>query len=130
MLAFLRGQKKRIVGRARCRKYRLFSCACCRRTWDKLGKKDQQAIELSEQYADATIKLAALPLEPMEWSTLHYAVKFAVHCDPGVASHHVANAEFSKGYPLGWSEEQMEQAYDLERQFQASLLRDIFGNPL
>ena len=93
MLDFLRGRKKRIVGTARCRKYRLFSCACCRRTWDKLRERDQQAIELSEQYADAKIRRAALPTE---WQALDSAVQFAVQCDPRIASHHAANSAYSQ----------------------------------
>jgi hypothetical protein len=129
MLAFLRDRRKRIGGRARCRKYRHFSCSCCRRIWDKLGKKDQQAIELSEQYADAKLKLVSLPIEASEWTSLHDAVKFAVHCDPRIASHHAANVAYSQGFPLDWSEAKRVKAYDLERQVQANLLRDIFGNP-
>lgn len=34
------------------RKTRLYCCACCRRVWNQLGASGQQAVEVSELYAD------------------------------------------------------------------------------
>jgi hypothetical protein len=34
------------------RKIRLFSCACCRRIWDKTSRENRAVVEFAEQYAD------------------------------------------------------------------------------
>ncbi len=123
LLDYLHGQKKIGRGPARSRKYRLFSCSCVRRTWENRGEQDRQAVEWSEQYADGMAPRAAMPAT---WPDLHAAVRYAVYCDPGMASHDVANVAYFGASSKG---ESGSPAYHAERRHHAMLLREIMGNP-
>ena len=39
-------------GKATERKLRLYSCACCRRVWDRLSRSGRKAVETAERFAD------------------------------------------------------------------------------
>jgi hypothetical protein len=138
MLRFLQGQVDD-------RRLRLFACACCRRIWNLLDRPPSRwAVEVAERYADglatakerAAARTAAFPSAGegdvrASWAA-YWAASFNIAesvwnastaASEAVARH--ATRFISGGLPqvTAW-----EAGRDQERQAQASLLRDIFGN--
>jgi hypothetical protein len=128
MLDFLRGR-----GTATPRKCRLFSCACCRRLWDRLrDPRSRRAIAAAEAYADGLISQADLKRAWNEASRAQRSTKghsvaleaAAKAAHPGLGSvlGGVNSAAYAGGHwqTAGWKS---------ERAAQAVLFRDLFGNP-
>jgi hypothetical protein len=146
MLEFLQAN-----GRASDRKLRLFAVACCRRIWQLLtAEQSREAVEIAERYADDTVSkkdltearqavrsaswdAAAAKARQVSWDgpgfvawccvreTMPSAVKEAARTSAFRAT--AKPVHFGKN--LGW------QVGNLggEQEMQATLLRDIFGNP-
>jgi hypothetical protein len=127
MLGFLRGN-------ASARKLRLFACACCRHVWDRLLTDwARDAVEASERFADGVtewyeVEQMRPPLPPGE------LIRPYRQQQPGEKIG--TRLTGSLGYSHTW-EVAREVAWEAsglgfrkrERQFQATLLRCIVGNP-
>jgi hypothetical protein len=100
--------------RASDRKHRLFVCACCRRLWQRLGRRSREALEVSERFAEGQASEAELDAAhrsasaaPRLSTPAHRAVVYA--CQRPA----VYDAASSAG----------------ELSVQLLLARDVFGNP-
>ena len=133
MLEFL------LAGRASERKARLFAVACCRRIWHLLTDRgSRKALEVVQRYADGMANEAdlesatTLALEPvLARSFCSRGPKpSAAEAVPG-AVWYAANRAISWEKTTRYVAEMTARATDLEaeRNFQAVLLHDIFGNP-
>ena len=110
------------------RKCRLFSVACCRLVWDYLGtSRNQQIVELSEQYADRNIaysqlrKLCPIDIRPSANRDLAawYCARMGKVEAPLMAAWCAARVAIRLG----------KQQPGFVDASQSAILRDIFGNP-
>lgn len=138
MLKFLREK-------ASDRKLRLFSCACCRRGWHRLGDtRSRQAIEVTEQYADGlageeelalTSVLAEEAFQSTSWNDNGGANQLVTLAAWGTTAPttepFVLDDEMLPGFVASAVFLMGDYADDpeTERREQSSLLRDIIGNP-
>jgi hypothetical protein len=132
-------------GRASERKLRLFACACCWDTshslWSKFGN---QAVSVAARFAEGVAIVDELESiraaiyqelrpnmygdEPV-WDPTWWA------CDPTIDRGAVGCAFYASnrgvGLPLDLPDydSEFERVHSIERQFQADLLRELFGNP-
>jgi hypothetical protein len=128
---------------ASARKLRLFAVACCRRIWHVLpGPRLRETVETAERYADKLATKAELLLAlkagtaverfgqsptDMPLACAINAVEHSAYCRR--TGHAVRSASWHAAWAYMLSQEHSEAAYRRERQCQAALLRDIFGNP-
>ena len=117
------------------RRERLFACACCRRLWDQLNDpRSRFAIEASEDFADGVIDKPALARARRE-ATRATLVAPHLFDAPEQASQLLCNLHpddvFSStpARVLSTMSHFRLRAMRKEQAAQASLLRDIFGNP-
>jgi hypothetical protein len=114
------------------RKGRLFSVACCRRIWHlMIAPQSQEAVMLSEQYADRLVKKETLGNAAAKaWR----AVREMVSSQASPSHAQAADAAWrTAGLNYVWmgsgSARQAVKSRPEEGAIQASLLRCIFGNP-
>ena len=127
------------------RKLRMFACACCRRMWNLLtDERIRAVIEITEKYADriATQQNLDAAREEAQHAatspviTLHTATG-TVDVSPGSVVSYAASTgtHFSpRGtafFAAMFAEEVTDKrtAFDAERKEQASVFRDLIGNP-
>jgi hypothetical protein len=130
-----------LQGKASDRKLRLFACACCRRFWHLLvDSRSQQAVETSERFADALVGRGELARAAEDARSAGEAV--ARQIDPEAGFDAARAAQFTCALPMKpLVAEQLARngvaltcagpglsAAKGERQAQADLLRDVFGN--
>jgi hypothetical protein len=119
------------------RKIRLFSCACCRRIWDKMRSENRQVVELAERYADGLASGAELAIREKD-CRLYQDVNDPeilqedrppeYWCD--VASWHSVTAQAVDGfYEVCDATRRVarDRSGEWEDVVQARLLRDLFG---
>jgi len=132
------------------RKLRLFSCACCRRIWDRIDNSTyRECVEMAESYEDGIVTLSDLIRTFFACAgpgnLASCAAKMTADCATGARITALNIAEtcadvltgerqelFSKAAPLPENlldQDLWEGAKSIERKQQAKLLRDIFGNP-
>jgi hypothetical protein len=136
--------------RAAQRKFRLFACACVRRTGEFGGPEQLNAIRISEQYADGLVDKAALEAafvpvrklpEPIRWDADMALSVFGptdmvwegrlIDLLLGIGPELDVMAVARKAAEIVIEREGAESRRGKgERNQQAHLLRDIFGNPI
>ncbi len=150
-----RAKLRRHLSRPACeRKLRLFIVACCRRIWPLISDpRSRQAVEKSEQFADGLTDEAMLNTAHQEavatytaLRTTEKVVDYCAACPPVEASRvfgrggavfyacvYAAEVASMASACIGTNDEGIPQ-YDSkiiadEKEYQADLIRDIFGNP-
>jgi hypothetical protein len=111
MLDFLRGK-------ASGRKVRLFACGCCRHVWDHLNDDIRDAVEVTERLADGLAELSELGQIGL-WEVLIIAMRHSF----------IVRSPWDGGRELALRTSGLGVSRRKERQFQAALLRCIYGNP-
>jgi hypothetical protein len=138
------------LGTAYKRKLRLFACACCRRVWSHLqDSRSKLSVEASEQFADREIgkpELKAAQLAAMLGKSRIDEYVFPAEnaaasvARPNVVTRWVAQltcwaignrsaTTYAVSQGVLSVVQKREIAQQREAQYQAFLLRDIFGNP-
>ena len=125
------------------RKLRLFAVGCCRRVWHFLrNEQSRGAVELAEKYADQLVtpeelenarsllarrdpEPGELVFQPSYWAC---GTKITVHVGECTV-YARAYAALAVKYEAEDYDERREEIMLKERNQQASLFRDIFGNP-
>jgi hypothetical protein len=127
MLAFLRSRPTSP------RKLRLFACACCRRIWHALkSERVREVIGVVERFADRRVSLEELS-EAMGKISLgdHPAACAVVQPEAMTAALGTAGAAAQwGGITAEWAGSSYNAGHFAEVVAQASLLREVFGNPL
>jgi hypothetical protein len=138
-----------LLGKSSDRKLRLFACACCRRIWPLIMEgRERRAVEVAEEYADQVCGRERLQ---EEWdaegvTAIGHAIDGATSTDAGWgagwAARNVVEAVTDRNLLVlrpptsgdvgAWATARLERkqaSEHAERTIQATLLRDIFGNP-
>jgi hypothetical protein len=142
-----------VAGVASDRKLRLFACACCRRVWDLLTEQGQQAVEISERYADSLATVVEflqaqglaqydgvgwVAWEAVGWSAPAAAKETSLNAVQLRAEQarlsvwerkFEADVEMEREEIASRAAEQASRARVAEQSCQCLLLRDIFGDP-
>lgn len=139
MLEFLRTLRPGSSQRGR-RKLRLYAVACCRRWWTSLSSIAQEVVEITERYADGTVsrrdfgyaqRIAVYDLYVPDPGSLEEVL--SLKTASGATSWLVASAEIA-GFCTGNHLRSVALKHSVERaddeaRHQATLIREIFGNP-
>jgi hypothetical protein len=147
---------KALRGKPNNRKLRLFACACCRRIWPWLGdERSRRAVETAERFADgrahqqevwaAVGEAEQAYAEQVYSGTTHTPLAQAAWAASGLAygPHEDLRSALTTGMWIArevapaaalvlWeaaAEGARDAAFQAEKQCQADLLRDLFGNP-
>jgi hypothetical protein len=101
------------------RKLRLLGCAFCRLIWSQLSRLGQRAVEVAERYADGLEAKRTL---------VTYRVRLNA-----LGGRDCTNLPFSLPScavsECGWYAAELNVGSSLDRSQEASIVRDIFGNP-
>jgi len=123
------------------RKFRLFGTACCRRAWHLFDASAQGVAEIVERYADgeateSELRSAYVATEGMTQNPVPDLIQHhAIRAVQWISSHEFEEAwncstEVTKAVrAFARQTGNVEDAVGPEREYQAILLREIFGNP-
>jgi hypothetical protein len=115
-----------IEGNSNLRQLRLAACACCRRIWSRMDRRESRSIvELVEAVADGRVSELQLPSALEE----HRMVPGKLLHLPNFAAVHTAYAMPRALAVVLTSTADATSEPATERREQSRLLRDIFGNP-
>jgi hypothetical protein len=122
---------KKAGGQPNGRKIRLLICAWCRRIWDILDERHQEAVDVGERYADGlatAVDLEAARTTARLARKKRYGVPLAYsrtiqYTDTLGAAANLMN------YPQDCKNADRALVSVAEKSAQLTLLRDIFGNP-
>lgn len=126
---------RRLKGKASDRKLRLFMCACCRVAWDLITtERSRRTVGIAELFADgaateAELEAAARSAEPVSRTLpIKEFVAFGLVATAATTApdmHHAASVACH--FVTEWGE--LTAGPAVARRLEATLLRDIFGNP-
>lgn len=121
------------------RKLRLFSCACCRQIWHRVGEPVRRVVEVAERYADGQATWEELDTASDDIFIPHTpAAAFAFAAAPDKTAQvadfaawevaeSIAATVVSGGVARG--DPEWRAAVAVERRWQADLFRELLGNP-
>ncbi len=116
-----------LQGGANDRKLRLFACGCCRRNWHLLtDERSRTTVEVEERKADGLMSESALAKLVFDPDAPHDSPRFISFPDAWIAARDSSN---DAAWDAARRETDPLNAGDIQREAQANLLRDIFGNP-
>jgi hypothetical protein len=131
-------------GKGTPRKWRLYGCACVRRTWAHLGAEGRHLVEVAERFCDGLASRAELSvaqdalvgaIPPNASAARQHAWEAAWHLADESAWDAAAEAAWmaysaESARPAGWGDSPHAHAIRLAvLRAQCDLLRDLFGNP-
>jgi hypothetical protein len=125
MLQFL-GKK------AGARKRRLFACACVRRIWHLLDdSRSQQAVEVGEEFAEGKVDKQLVKIAQRQAASAARLVAGRIWSGADAASNCalLSTEDISTAARAVAAASQAGGTVSVEREAQAVLVRDIFGNP-
>jgi hypothetical protein len=118
------------------RKMRLLACACARRLWPALVKEARLSIEASERYADGLGSRKELrATRGPYYSGVRADNCASLAARPSQGFQRAVRGVLVQGLlaasadPDGWVRDEVPEIRDAEMAAQATLVRDVFGNP-
>jgi hypothetical protein len=128
-----------LIHKASDRKFRLFAVACCRRIWDHFrDSRAREAVEVAERFADgaadnqelrAARQAMTLAQRELPWRQRGKPRGIALRAAQWVVADQSWDAARGASWDGAWAATPTGMNVPGERQAQAELVREVFGNP-